>query len=115
MDTPESTCRCCSAGQPFTRPRTCPECGHEFQGSGWDGIDAHWRSRHEGVMTYGSFGSGLCTRDRDTTEPGITRDDVEPADAQTINTIKAYANLLEYVLQRAKRATRTEHAALKAS
>ena len=30
----------------------CPECGHEFQGNGWDGIDAHWRAKHETVMRY---------------------------------------------------------------
>ena len=34
-------------------PNECPECGHEFQGNGWDGIDAHWRSKHEHVMPYG--------------------------------------------------------------
>ena len=32
--------------------RVCPECGHRFQGNGWDGIDAHWRSKHEDVMRY---------------------------------------------------------------
>ena len=32
--------------------KTCPECGHEFQGNGWDGIDAHWRSKHEDIMSY---------------------------------------------------------------
>jgi hypothetical protein len=31
---------------------TCPECGHPFQGNGFDGIDAHWRAEHEGVMPY---------------------------------------------------------------
>jgi len=30
----------------------CPECGHVFQGNGWDGIDAHWRAAHEAVMPY---------------------------------------------------------------
>jgi hypothetical protein len=33
--------------------KTCPECGHEFQGNGWDGIDAHWRAKHEHIMPYG--------------------------------------------------------------
>jgi len=33
-------------------PHVCPECGHVFQGNGWDGIDAHWRSAHEDVMPY---------------------------------------------------------------
>ncbi len=32
--------------------KICPECGHEFQGNGWDGIDAHWRAKHENVMPY---------------------------------------------------------------
>ncbi|MCB1860955.1 MAG: hypothetical protein KDI47_04390 [Gammaproteobacteria bacterium] len=30
----------------------CPECGYRFRGNGWDGIDAHWRAKHESVMTY---------------------------------------------------------------
>jgi len=30
----------------------CPECGYRFKGNGFDGIDAHWRSRHENVMPY---------------------------------------------------------------
>ena len=32
--------------------KLCPECGHRFQGLGWEGIDAHWRSKHENVMPY---------------------------------------------------------------
>ena len=32
--------------------QVCPECGHVFQGNGWDGIDAHWRAKHEDVMPY---------------------------------------------------------------
>lgn len=32
--------------------KVCPECGHEFQGNGWDGIDAHWRANHTHLMTY---------------------------------------------------------------
>lgn len=30
----------------------CPECGHLFKGNGFDGIDAHWRAKHEDVMPY---------------------------------------------------------------
>ena len=30
----------------------CPECGYRFRGNGWDGIDVHWRARHESVMSY---------------------------------------------------------------
>ena len=32
--------------------KVCPECGHVFQGNGWDGVDAHWRSKHEDIMLY---------------------------------------------------------------
>jgi hypothetical protein len=32
--------------------KICPECGQEFQGNGWDGIDAHWRANHDDVMRY---------------------------------------------------------------
>src|SRR5262249_48220648 len=34
------------------RPKTCPICHHAFQGNGWDGIDAHWRAKHENIMPY---------------------------------------------------------------
>jgi hypothetical protein len=30
----------------------CPECQHQFLGKGFDGIDAHWRSKHEEIMPY---------------------------------------------------------------
>ena len=33
-------------------PRVCPECGYEFQGNGFDGVDAHWRAHHENIMSY---------------------------------------------------------------
>jgi hypothetical protein len=32
--------------------KSCPECDHQFQGNGWDGIDAHWRSQHAHIMRY---------------------------------------------------------------
>ncbi len=32
--------------------RVCPECKHVFRGNGWDGIDAHWKARHEDIMPY---------------------------------------------------------------
>ncbi len=32
--------------------KVCPECGHRFQGNGWDGIDAHWRAKHDHIMPY---------------------------------------------------------------
>src|SRR5450432_3048866 len=37
---------------PRGQAERCPECGHEFQGKGWDGIDAHWKAKHEQVMRY---------------------------------------------------------------
>jgi hypothetical protein len=32
--------------------KVCPECGYRFRGNGWDGIDAHWRNKHESVLPY---------------------------------------------------------------
>jgi len=32
--------------------KICPECRRIFRGNGWDGIDAHWRSKHEDIMPY---------------------------------------------------------------
>jgi hypothetical protein len=40
-------------GTGMTMPENvCPECGYQFQGNRFDGIDAHWRSKHETVMPY---------------------------------------------------------------
>jgi hypothetical protein len=33
-------------------PKVCPECDQIFKGNGWDGIDAHWRAKHERLMPY---------------------------------------------------------------
>lgn len=35
----------------------CPECGRQFKGKGFEGIDAHWRAKtnrttHEDIMPY---------------------------------------------------------------
>ena len=38
--------------RPSREPKVCPECGHEFRGNGWDGIDAHWKSKHDHIMPY---------------------------------------------------------------
>ena len=53
-------CLCCKNKIPKERPRKCPICGHEFQGQGWDGIDAHWRANHEDYMPYEKFWASLC-------------------------------------------------------
>jgi len=37
----------------------CPECGYRFKGRGFDGIDAHWRAKHEAVMPYGELSARL--------------------------------------------------------
>ena len=57
-------CLCCRRGQPGNCRKICPECGHVFQGKGWDGIDAHWRAKHEDVMPYEAFWESLCARHR---------------------------------------------------
>ena len=47
------------------QPRECPECGHVFKGSGWDGIDAHWKAKHEGTgVPYGEFWSATSSCQR---------------------------------------------------
>jgi hypothetical protein len=57
-------CRCCTRGLETRLPRVCPSVGHAFRGNGWDGMDAHWRSKHEHVMPYERFWSSLCTQHR---------------------------------------------------
>jgi hypothetical protein len=54
-------CLCCDKGISKGRPRQCPICGHEFQGNGWDGVDAHWRAKHEDIMPYEKFWASLCS------------------------------------------------------
>jgi hypothetical protein len=57
-------CQCCAASIPVTGGRVCPMCGHEFRGNGWDGIDVHWKARHESVMAYSDFWGTLCSGHR---------------------------------------------------
>ncbi len=42
-------CAAAAAGRPES---ICPECGHRFKGKGLDGIDAHWKAKHEAIMPY---------------------------------------------------------------
>jgi hypothetical protein len=35
-----------------TVENVCPECGHQFKGKGFDGINAHWQAKHEAIMPY---------------------------------------------------------------
>ena len=83
--TGESSCRGCIAGTPKTGARVCPECGHVFRGNGWDGIDAHWRSRHEAVEPYEQFFASLArsiaeqrrdSRVRDLADPDLVLEDI---------------------------------------
>jgi hypothetical protein len=62
--TGQTGCLCCKVGVSFERPRMCPECGHVFQGNGWEGIDAHWRAKHEARLPYQEFWKLLCDRHR---------------------------------------------------
>lgn len=50
---------------PNERPRICPICRHIFKGNGWDGIDAHWKAKHEDLMTYEKFWKSLCEKHKD--------------------------------------------------
>ena len=44
---------CCPCwGKNISYPRKCPICGHVFKGNGWDGIDAHYKAKHENKDAY---------------------------------------------------------------
>lgn len=58
-------CICCKENMPNERPRICPICRHIFKGNGWDGIDAHWKAKHEDLMTYEKFWKSLCEKHKD--------------------------------------------------
>src|SRR5688572_27226560 len=67
----ESPCIWCSTEATSARwlaatgPWECPFCDHVFKGNGWDGIDAHWRSKHEPQgTTYEEFWASLCSNHR---------------------------------------------------
>ncbi len=54
------SCYACERGIPKAGPRVCPQCGFEFSGPGWAGIDGHWKRCHEDVMSYEAFWESLC-------------------------------------------------------
>lgn len=64
MSTDENECICCNNGTPVEGAWVCPICGHVFQGNGWDGIDAHWRARHEEIIPYEQFWNSMCAEHR---------------------------------------------------
>src|SRR5262249_5454099 len=39
-----------TAGSPTMK--ACPECGYEFRGGTWGGIDGHWKAHHSDIMPY---------------------------------------------------------------
>jgi 5-methylcytosine-specific restriction protein A len=86
-------CLCCAADVPIVQPRVCPVCGHEFQGNGWGGIDAHWRSRHEDVMKYEAFRDGLCDNHR-VSRPAESAADDPWSDEELRATVEAYLRML---------------------
>ena len=59
--------------------KVCPECGHIFRGNGWDGIDVHWKAKHESIMPYGKawplLKTGLYKRSSDATSPDLFSDE----------------------------------------
>jgi hypothetical protein len=61
-------CLCCKMKKNEGAKKVCPVsgCGHVFQGKGWDGIDAHWRAKHEKDLdiSYEEFWSNLCDKHR---------------------------------------------------
>ncbi len=60
----ERGCLACERGVPKLGRRRCPACDHVFRGAGWDGVDVHWKTRHEDLMPYKAFWGSLCRRHR---------------------------------------------------
>ena len=77
MTTPAKTCASCEAGLPTRGSRICPACGYEFRGNGWDGIDAHWRAKHEAIQPYEVFFSSLCSEHRLSRPPLVATTEAE--------------------------------------
>ena len=85
MDKTHDPCIACRASTPKEGARVCPECGHKFGGLAWEGIDAHWRSKHEEVTPYEEFWSGLCRPHRSGKAPIIAESEDELArEARTL-------------------------------
>jgi hypothetical protein len=43
------------------QPRECPACDHVFKGNGWDGVDAHWKAKHQSdSRSYEQFWHGIA-------------------------------------------------------
>jgi len=61
----EQQCLACQHNTPTQGTRICPLCGHRFQGNGWDGIDAHWRAKHQNILRYEEFWASLCDAHRE--------------------------------------------------
>ena len=55
----QRTCLACEKGVPKRGRRRCPLCGRIFR-SGWEGLDAHWRSRHPTAAPYRDVWASLC-------------------------------------------------------
>ncbi len=54
-------CYCCRTGVPIGS-KICPVCDHVFQGKGWEGLDAHWKAKHQDVIPYEVLWNGLCEK-----------------------------------------------------
>lgn len=65
-------CFCCIRNTPKIGPRLCPLCSHVFKGTGWDGVDTHWRRRHEKAISYDAFWLSLCPEHRAARAPATT-------------------------------------------
>jgi hypothetical protein len=57
-----NNCLCCAYKITANKPRTCPICYHVFKGLGWEGMDAHWKAKHEDIMAYNIFWDSLCLK-----------------------------------------------------
>lgn len=55
-------CLCCINKISKLKPRCCPICHREFKGKGWEGMDAHWKTKHEDIASYKLFWDTLCSK-----------------------------------------------------
>jgi len=68
----------------MAKPKICPECDHEFQGKGFEGVDAHWRAWHHRIMSYEKARVLILTGQYKRSDKKKSREDVNQAAARIV-------------------------------
>lgn len=71
-------CYCCIREVPKTGTKVCPECGHNFKGKGWEGLDAHWKAKHQHIVPYHELWKNLCPEHKHSSSPGTPNSEEKP-------------------------------------